>query len=148
METAARSSARASGRSGHVVEAEALTDYCWRPACRQEFRRAPGPGRRQEYCSDICRRAAEKELRQARSRLAHFEELVEKLRIDVAAFGRPDPDVDDHGPLSLDTRRIAENAVRRAAGVLVFANSVEPAVRELKMLYEAVVPIIVTDRQA
>jgi hypothetical protein len=35
-------------------------------------------------------RAAERELRQARSRLAHFEHAVEKLRIDVAAFGRPE----------------------------------------------------------
>jgi hypothetical protein len=81
--------------------------------------------------------------------LAHFEDLVEKLRIDVAAFGRPDPDEagDDKLPLSLDSRRTAEDAVRRAAGALEFANPDEPAVRELRRLYEAVAPMLLHDRK-
>ena len=39
----------------------------------------------------------------------------------------------------------AENAVRRAAGTLIFANADDPAVRELQMLYDAVVPVILSD---
>jgi hypothetical protein len=126
---------------------ESLVDYCSRPNCRKEFRRIPKPGRPQEYCSEICRRAAEKELRQARSRLAHYEGLVQQLRIDVAAHGRPDVDQDDGGdvPMSLDARQQAENAVRRASGVLRFANPDDPAVQELQQLYRAVAPIVLSD---
>ena len=130
-----------------TLETEDLVDYCWRPRCRKEFRRAARPGRPQEYCSEICRRAAEKEFRQARSRLAHFEDLVEKLRIDVAAYGKPYAEEvgSQSSSSSLDARKIAENAVRRAAGALAFAPADEPGVRELQMLYEAVAPIILSD---
>jgi hypothetical protein len=145
---AATPKARATSRSRRQPDEEALVDYCWLPSCRTQFLRTPGPGRRKEYCSDICRRAAEKELRRARSRLVHFETLVQKLRIDVAAFGRPDGDDvgDEDLPLSLDARQTAEDAVRRAAGALVFADPADPAVRELKMLYDAVAPVILSDR--
>jgi hypothetical protein len=141
---AAISAARTGGRSVAPVDESGLIDYCSRPSCRTEFRRAPGPGRRQAYCSEVCRRTAERELRQARSRLAHFEILVDKLRIDVAAFGRPDGDgaEGERDGGRLDVRREAEDAVRRAAGALEFANPEEPAVRELRRLYQAVASII------
>jgi hypothetical protein len=137
-----------SNRSRHQSDGEPLTDYCWRPSCRKQFLRAAGPGRRKEYCSDLCRRAAEKELRQTRARLVHFEALVQKLRIDVAAYGRPEVDdaSDDELPASLEAHQTAEDAVRRAAGALVFADPADPAVRELKMLYEAVAPIVLSAR--
>lgn len=147
---AATPSGRARSHSSRAPEVEGLIDYCSRPACRKEFRRTAKPGRRQEYCSEICRRTAEKELRQARSRLAHFEEVVEKLRIDVAAFGKPDLGKagDDKVPPAPDGRRSAENAVRRAGGVLALADPNDPAVRELRTLYEAVAPIILSERMA
>jgi len=147
---AAAPSRRARNHSNRAPEAEGLIDYCSRPACRKEFRRTAGPGRRQEYCSEICRRTAEKELRQARSRLAHFEEVVEKLRIDVAAFGKPDLEEagDDKMPPAPDGRRNAENAVRRAGGVLALADPNDPAVRELRTLFEAVAPVILSERMA
>jgi hypothetical protein len=147
---AAIPSPRTNSRSNRPLETGGLIDYCWRPRCRTEFRRTGGPGRRQEYCSEVCRRAAEKELRQARSQLAHFEEVVEKLRIDVAAFGRPDSDEvgDDSLSLSLDGRRTAEDALRRASGVLDWANPDEPAIRELRRLYEAVAPVVLHDTRA
>jgi hypothetical protein len=131
--------------TGGPLDADLLIDYCSRPKCRNEFRRTAHPGRPQEYCSEICRRAAEKEFRRARSRLAHYEGLVEKLRIDVAAHGRPDAeDGDDQQPVSLDARQRAENAVRRASGVLRFADPDDPAVQELQMLYGAVAPVILS----
>jgi len=101
---------------------------------------------RQAYCSEICRRTAERELRQARSKLTHFENLVEKLRIDVAAFGRLEGDGADgeSGGVRVDSRRAAEDAVRRAAGALELANPDEPAVRELRRLYQAVASIILS----
>ena len=97
----------------HAPATEDLIDYCSRPMCRKEFRRAVAPGRRQEYCSEVCRRTAERELRQARSRLAHFEDLVQKLRTDVAAFGRSDvADGDvEQSPLMASDLTAAEYAV-------------------------------------
>jgi hypothetical protein len=131
------------GESRHSVDPEDLPDLCSRPKCRREFRRLVGPGRRQEYCSETCRRNAEKELRQARSRLAHFEQLVRVLRSDVATFGRPEPGSGlDGGVVAMGDVRVAEAAVSRAEGVLVFADLSDPAVQELRRLYEAVGPII------
>jgi hypothetical protein len=126
-----------------AAEPEDLVDYCSRPTCRKEFRRAAGPGRRQAFCSEFCRRAGERELRQARSRLAHFETVVEKLRIDVAAFGRDD-DAPEAGILEL--RRRAHEAISRTGGALEFMSSRdEPAVRELHRLYDAVAPLFELD---
>lgn len=126
-----------------ATEPEDLIDYCSRPSCRKEFRRAAGPGRRQAFCSEFCRRAGERELRQARSRLAHFEAVVEKLRIDVAAFGR-----DDDAPETgiLEQRRRAHEAISRTGGALEFmSDRDEPAVRELQRLYDAVAPLFEHD---
>ena len=139
---AARLKADTTSRAERVEEAESLVDFCARPRCRKEFRRTAGPGRKQAYCSDFCRRSAQSELRQKRARLAHFERIVELLRVDIAAFGRTDFDAKDSESQSLDVRRTAEDAVRRAAGALAFANLDEPAARELKRLYEAVVPLV------
>jgi hypothetical protein len=68
---------------------------------------------------------------------------------DVAAYGKPDIDdvSDEKLPVSLDTRQAAEDALRRAAGALVFANADDPAVQELQMLYDAVAPIILSDNR-
>src|SRR5262249_48485379 len=142
--------ARPSNRRGREFEAEDLIDYCSRPNCRKEFRWAAGPGRRQAYCSEICRRAAEKEFRQARARLARFEAIVRKLRVDVAAYGKPGDEADggEDLPVSLDARQTAESAVFRTDGVLKFANPDDPIVRELRMLYEAVTPIIRAERMS
>lgn len=91
---------------------------------------------------------AEKEYRRARARLARFEAIVQKLRADVATYGRPHDEEtgDDEFLASIDARRKAESAVLRADGVLQFANPDDPAVRELRMLYEAVLPVIRSER--
>lgn len=140
--TEGRSKPNVAARAERVEDAEGLVDYCAHPRCRKEFRRSIGPGRRQAYCSDICRRSAERELRQARTRLAHYEHVVETLRVDIAAFGKTDFDAVDNEGQPLDVRRTAEDAVRRAAGALAFANPDEPAVRELQRLYDAVVHVV------
>ncbi len=147
---ATTSRARVGNRPRPEPEAEDLTDYCSRPLCRKEFRRAAGRGRRPAYCSEFCRRTAEKQLRQLKSRLAHYEDVVRMLRVDVAAFGRPDTDEDSDGEqaLSLDARQRAASAVLRADGVLKFANPDDPVVQELQTLYEAVAPIIRSDSPA
>jgi hypothetical protein len=92
-----------------------LVDYCARPVCRQEFRRRLARGRPQAYCSEGCRREAEKERRRAVSRLTHFQGLVEQHRVDVAAFGRGQGDPDDDVG---DARQAAREAMREAGGLL------------------------------
>ena len=127
------------------TDSQELPDYCARPACRREFTRTVGPGRPQAFCSEVCRRSAERELRQAKSRLAHFETLVEQMRVDVAAFGRT-ATTDDAGPNadpSPEARRSAQDAVHRVAGVLAFLErSDDPIARELSALHAAVTPVV------
>lgn len=118
---------------------EDLPDYCARPACRQSFTRTAGRGRRQAYCSEICRRAAERELRQTRARLDHYEHVVGQLRVDIAAFGADTSSDLGQAP---DTTA-ASTAVARVGGILAFLeNSEDPLARELRALHDAVQPLI------
>jgi hypothetical protein len=123
------------------VPPQEVPAFCSYPKCRREYRCTLGRGRRKAFCSDICRRTAEKELRQVKSRLAHLESLVEQARIEVASYGRDEQEPHEAGPL--DARRVAEDAVTRVAGALPFLrNSDDPAAQELRQLYEAVEPIV------
>lgn len=127
-------------------DVEELPDICARPACRRSFTRSVGPGRPQAFCSEVCRRSAERELRQAKARLSHFEDLVEQIRADIAAFTRPastsaEP-TDEPTPQALQAAR---EAVARAGGILTFlATSDDPLARELAALHDAVAPVVMT----
>lgn len=108
--------------------------------CRKEYRRTIGPGRPQLYCTELCRRHAEKDQRQLRSRLQHFEGVVQQARIDLAAYGLDDG---SGGVNESDLLRRAEVAVAQAATALRFVGSSEdPAVQELRNLHAAVAPIL------
>lgn len=137
----ARTAVRAPSR-----DAEELPDICARPACRRSYTRTVGPGRPQTFCSEVCRRAAERELRQAKARLSHFEDLVEQIRADIAAFTRPAPTASEAAPVP-DPQALqhAREAVARAGGILTFlASSDEPLARELSALHDAVAPVVTT----
>ena len=142
---ATRTAAARTTERAKPTDSQELPDYCARPACRREFTRTVGPGRPQAFCSEVCRRSAERELRQAKSRLAHFETLVEQMRVDVAAFGRT-ASTDDAGPSadpSSEARQSAQAAVHRVAGVLAFLErSDDPIARELSALHAAVTPVV------
>lgn len=104
--------------------------------------RTSGPGRPQVFCSEICRRAYEKELRQTQARLAHFEEMVAKCRADLATF-RFNRDDDLEQPADPDARDHALAAIHRVGGVLAFlGDSDEPLARELQRLHAAVAPLV------
>lgn len=134
--------------STRQADLEDQPDFCSRPACRREFRRVLSPGRRQAYCSDTCRRNAEKELRQTKSRLAHFEDVVRMLRTDVATFGKAASRDDQSSQPVAGQLRAAESALRRVEGVLVYADPSDPAIRELRRLFEAMAPLILADEVA
>jgi len=129
------------GKGDPDEASEALVDYCARPRCRAEFRRSPGPGRRQAYCSETCRRAAERELRHTRTRLAHFEGVVARLRVDVAAHGRATDEEESAVPLEHGVQR-ALAAVARAEGALLFAPAEQPLTLVLRSLVGAVSPVL------
>ena len=142
---APRTAAARGAERTRPIESQELPDYCARPACRRAFTRVVGPGRPQAFCSEVCRRSAERELRQAKSRLAHFEALVDQMRADVAAFSRTGTTdgVDPDAGVSPDARRTAQDAVHRVAGVLAFLErSDDPIARELSALHAAVTPIV------
>ena len=141
---APRTAAVRTAERAKPTDSQELPDYCARPACRREFTRTVGPGRPQAFCSEVCRRSAERELRQAKSRLAHFETLVEQMRIDVAAFGRTAGAAEaDTDGLTPQARRTAQDAIHRVAGVLAFVeHSDEPLARELSALHAAVAPVV------
>jgi len=142
---APRTAAARGAERTRPTESQELPDYCARPACRRAFTRVVGPGRPQAFCSEVCRRSAERELRQAKSRLAHFEALVDQMRADVAAFSRTGTtdDADPDAAASPDARRSAQDAVHRVAGVLAFLErSDDPIARELSALHAAVTPVV------
>lgn len=119
-----------------------LTSYCARPACRQEFRQSAGRGRRRDYCSDLCRRQADRDYKRAKAMLAHFEELASRSRLDVAAFGRGNEEHPPatHGEPPELQRRALERAIARAGGVLEFASEDRDPqlLKELRALHGAV----------
>jgi hypothetical protein len=120
-------------------ESDEVAAFCARLACRREYRRVTQPGRPQQYCSQVCRRAAEKEIRQLRARLHHFKGVVTQIGIDLAAHGRDD----DEDVATGGAKTAAVNALARSAGVLRFVSDSDlPIADELKLLYEAVRPVL------
>lgn len=131
---------------GIVLE---LHDRCARPRCRNEFLRSAGRGRRKQYCSDICRGVAEKEYKQAKATVIHYERLVREARYDLAAFGRAADDV--IVPSTPEEQNASLTAARsewdRAQGAVQFARPGDEQVLDvLRRLVEAVGPILDADR--
>lgn len=103
-----------------------LPDLCARPLCRQEFRQAVGRGRKKDYCSETCRRLADRDYKRAKATVEHFEKLARRSRHDVLAFGRSTDEFDD-GVISEDVaieRAVA--ALGRADAVLRFVGEADP----------------------
>lgn len=128
-------------------EPQSVPDYCARPRCRREFSRLLGRGRPQTFCSDVCRRHAEREIRQLNSRLVHFEGVLDQIRVDLRAYER-DAGTDSYTSASrsddeADRHRHAAEAVARANGILAFLHdSADPLASELTRLHEAVAPLV------
>lgn len=120
-----------------------FVDYCARPMCRKEFRRSAGRGRRRDYCSDICRRLADRDYKRAKAMVEQFERLARRSRHDVLAFGRS---ADEQGPAQVSEDIAFERAVGalgRAETVLSFASDAdERLLMEIRRLCDAVRPLI------
>lgn len=127
--------------AGIDVETEELWDRCARPACRRNFQRGTDRGRPREYCSDTCKKNADREYKKAQAAVPHFEKLLTQARADVAAFGRPAegrPAADPGDDLAA-----AVGAWRHAGGAVEFAQPGDLRLHEvLRDLVEALDPIL------
>lgn len=123
-------------------------DYCARPMCRKEFRRSAGRGRRRDYCSETCRRLADRDYKRAKAMIEQFERLARRSRHDALAFGRA---ADERDPAQLSEEIALERAVgslRQAEAVLRFASGDERLIQELDALCEGVRPLIEQTKSA
>ncbi len=62
--------------------------YCGRLSCKKVIVQTVGRGRRKEFCSDTCRRAADTDYKRAKAHVALFEEQLRNTCHEVAACGR------------------------------------------------------------
>ncbi len=102
-----------------------LPDLCARPQCRQEFRQPVGRGRKRDYCSETCRRLADRDFKRAKATVEHFDKLARRSRHDVLAFGRSGDEV--LGDSLSDGVALAQalGALDRAEAVLRFATDAD-----------------------
>jgi hypothetical protein len=125
------------------VEEFDFVDYCARPMCRKEFRRSAGRGRRRDYCSDTCRRLADRDYKRAKAMVDQFERLAHRSRHDVLAFGRT---ADEQDPSQIDEDVALERALgalSRAEAIIYFASDAdERLIAELRKLCDGVRPLI------
>jgi hypothetical protein len=140
------SAAEISGAVTHVPADDAfeieLTGYCGWPSCRKPFPQTTGRGRRREFCSETCRRGADRDYKRAKAMVEHFEKLLTRSRYDVAAFGRGDEEVETP---EVQARLVADAnaALQRARAVLEWAQGGDQRLlNELRLLVEGVAPVI------
>lgn len=120
-----------------------LPDLCARPQCRKEFRQSVGRGRKANYCSETCRRLADRDYKRAKATVEHFEKLARRSRYDVLAFGRSADELGESESAEV-VLRAALDALGRAEAVLRFvsADADERLVDELIALREGVKPLV------
>lgn len=132
-----------SDRSADAAAEFDLADYCARPMCRRQFQRSAGRGRRQDYCSETCRRLSDRDYKRAKAMVDQFERLARRSRHDVLAFGRVADEQDD---AQISDEVALERAVRalgQAEAVLRFVSDAdERLIRELRELCDGVRPLV------
>jgi hypothetical protein len=120
-----------------------LPDLCGRPQCRREFRQSVGRGRKKDYCSETCRRLADRDYKRAKATVEHFDKLARRARYDVLAFGRAAGEDADSTVSEDVVFAQALAALNRADAVLRFATDAEPRmVAELQALCSSVRPLV------
>lgn len=123
-----------------------IVEYCNRLSCRKPIVQPAGRGRRREFCSDTCRRGADREYKRAKALAEHFEQYLRKTRHEVAAYGRKAESSSGfrtpEEEAQIQTTALA--AISRAEAVVEFAagDPDERFLGELRRLVEAVNPAI------
>lgn len=132
-----------------VKDAGSLETLCANPRCDVLFVPGPGPGRRKQYHSDECKKAALRDMRRLQAQLEQYRRAVSLVESRLAAYG-PDQSetdhVDDSDPadtVSADDWARAREQVARVGGMARFisAESGEFA-QDLLDLHAAIEPVV------
>lgn len=115
---------------------------CGRLSCKKPVKQELGRGRRKEYCSETCRRAADRDYKRAKGHVEVFAEYLRRSQHEVASYGRKAED----GVLTPEHLATLEADVRTAfARAEVFAELGVPsdiAAEELTTLVQALKPLL------
>lgn len=119
-----------------------IASYCGRLTCGKAFIQSAGRGRPKEFCSETCRRGADRDYKRARGRANLLDEQLRRTRHEVAAYGRKP----EEGQLTPAERMQAEieaqAALIRATTVLELGATSERVLTELQALVAAVRPVL------
>lgn len=111
-------------------------------SCREPIVQELGRGRRKEYCSDTCRRAADRDYKRAKAHVDVYGEQLRKSQHEVAAYGRKA----ESGALTpeqlADIEAAARIALARASALIEVGLPAERAAEELTALVRAVTPLL------
>jgi hypothetical protein len=122
--------------------------YCGRLTCGKVIVQTVGRGRRKEFCSESCRRAADKGYKRAKGRADLFGEQLRKTQQEVAAYGRKS----EAGELSPDQVAQLESdarvALTSASGVLEWSAPSDRVRAELESLVSAIRPFLASRVQS
>ena len=116
--------------------------YCGRLSCKKVIVQTVGRGRRKEFCSDTCRRAADRDYKRAKAHVALFEEQLRNTRHEVAAYGRKAEEGTFTPEELMSIHAEARVALERSAAVLELGAPHERVTSELAALVQAVRPLI------
>lgn len=115
---------------------------CSRLSCKKPVVQELGPGRRKEYCSETCRRGADRDYKRARAHVDTFEERLRRSQHEVAAYGRK-AEADAFSPEQLVRLETAARvAFARAETLVEVGVPSDLAVNELAALVQALRPLI------
>ena len=115
---------------------------CSRLSCKKPVVQELGPGRRKEYCSDTCRRGADRDYKRAKAHVDTFEEYLRRSQHEVASYGRK-AEVETLSPdklVSFETD--ARVAFARAETLVEIGVPTDLAVVELAALVQALRPLM------
>jgi hypothetical protein len=115
---------------------------CGRLSCKKPVVQELGPGRRKEYCSDTCRRGADRDYKRAKAHADTFEEYLRRSQHEVASYGRK-AEAEALSPEQLVSYETAARvAFARAETLVEVGVPTDLAVVELATLVQALRPLM------
>lgn len=115
---------------------------CGRLSCKEPVIQELGRGRRKEYCSETCRRAADRDYKRAKGHVEVYAEYLQRSQHEVASYGRKAEagvlTPEQLGKLEADARV----AFARAEALAEVGVPPERATAELTTLVEALRPLL------
>ena len=122
-----------------------VVEYCGRLSCRKPIVQTAGRGRRREFCSETCRRGADRDYKRAKALAESCERSLRSFRYEVAAYGRKTEVAEGRRTPEDDERiqREAQAAISRAQAIVEFSDAPDDRyLVELRRLVQAVEPLL------